>query len=89
MLKMAGGWCGEADTDWIQLRIGGRQGTTEMPLLWECVVGYVIGRLIETCRSHGRGVAIPSIAVGADLGGHSQTTSLHAIARAGVLDHAI
>lgn len=58
-----------------------------MPLLWECVVGYVIGPLIDAWRQHGRGAATPATAVGADPEGHLRTVSLPAAERAGVLDH--
>lgn len=39
-------WCGLAGPEWTYICIGGRQGTTEVLLLWGYVVGHELGPLM-------------------------------------------
>lgn len=80
-------WCGEVDSHWIHLCIGGRQGATDMPVLWEYVVGCVLGPIMDPFRRQGRGVVIPATAVGVDPECHPRILSRHAAERIGQLDH--
>lgn len=72
-------WCGKVGSEWIHLRIGCREGTTEMPLLWQCVVVHVLAPLLESwCR---RGTRVAILAMGATC------TVSHAQPRSGHLSH--
>lgn len=47
-------------------RDAGRQGTCEMPLVWECAIGYVLGPVAERWQAIAEGVMIERCAWGAD-----------------------
>lgn len=48
----------------VHLGVGGRQGTPDVPLAWECVVGFVLGPLVK----RGYVVGVTTTAVNCDRG---------------------
>lgn len=67
-------WCGVMNLEWFHLLVGGRQGTTGMPLMWECVAGFVFSPLVEHWQHLGYGVVVPTAMVACDIKGQPRMT---------------
>lgn len=80
-------WPGEVDSEQIHFSIGGRQGTTEMASFLGVRRWLCLGPLVETWRSHGKGVAIPATVVGAEVEGHPCNRFVHGAGCTGHLVH--
>lgn len=56
-------WCGVKDPSRIHIRTGGHQGSCEIPLPWEPVMGFVLGPAVAKWQRQGKGLRVERCAL--------------------------